>query len=59
MRKIHEKMMSSLREKYTSSELSFAYKKGGSIKNVELHKNNDAYIKYDISKFLTVLNLKY
>ena len=40
MRKIHEKMMSSLREKYTSSELSFAYKKGGSIKKcVELHKS--------------------
>ena len=59
MRKIHEKMMSSLREKYTSSELSFAYKKGGSIKKcVELHKNNDAYIKYDISKFFNSIKFE-
>ena len=59
MRKIHEKMASSLQGKYTSSELSFAYKKGGSIKKcVELHKNNDAYIKYDISKFFNSIQFE-
>lgn len=59
MRKIHEKMVLSLQEKYTSNELSFAYKKGGSIKKcVELHKNNNAYIKYDISKFFNNIDFK-
>ena len=59
MRKIHEKMASSLQGKYTSSELSFVYKKGGSIKKcVELHKNNDAYIKYDISKFFNSIQFE-
>lgn len=59
IRKIHEKMMSSLQKKYTSSKLSFAYKKGGSIKKcVELHKNNNAYIKYDISKFFNSIEFE-
>lgn len=59
IRKIHEKMMLCLQKKYISSELSFAYKKGSSIKKcVELHKNNDAYIKYDISKFFNSIEFE-
>ncbi len=39
--------------------MSFAYKKGGSIKRcVELHRNSDAYVKYDISKFFNSIDFK-
>ncbi len=52
IRKMHEKMDSHLREGYISSEMSFAYKKGGSIRKcVEFHRESNAFAKYDISKF--------
>lgn len=59
IRKIHEKMLFSLRERYNSNEMSFAYKKGVSVKKcVELHRNSDAYIKYDIRKFFNSIDFK-
>lgn len=52
IRRVHEKMALFLRKGYTSSERSFAYKKGSSIKKcVEFHKDSNAFAKYDISKF--------
>ena len=57
IRKIHEKMFFSLRGGYISSDRSFAYKKGGSIKKcVEFHRNSNAFIKYDISKFFNSID---
>lgn len=58
IRKIHEKMVCSLRGGYISSESSFAYKKGGSVKKcVEFHRDSNAFVKYDISKFFNSINI--
>ena len=47
IRKMHEKVDFHLRERYTSSEMSFAYKKGGSIRKcVEFHRESNAFVKY-------------
>lgn len=57
IRRIHEKMVFTLRKKYISSDNSFAYKKGGSIKKcVDKHRKNNGFIKYDISKFFNSIN---
>ncbi len=59
LRSIHKKMISSLNKSYNYCENSYAYKKGSSIKKcVEKHKDSNAFIKYDISKFFNSINRK-
>lgn len=58
LRKIHERINDALRKNYVSSEKSYAYKKGSSIKKcVELHQNNNGFIKYDISSFFNSIDM--
>ena len=53
LRKIHERINDALRKNYVSSEKSYAYKKGSSIKKcVELHQNNNGFIKYKRQKII-------
>lgn len=59
IRSIHEKIVLKLNDKYNYSDASFAYKKGGSIRDcVSLHKNSNAFIKYDIKKFFNSIDKK-
>lgn len=58
LRNIHEKMNDALRNSYVSSTMSFAYKKGSSIKKcVEIHRDNNGFIKYDISAFFNSIQM--
>jgi hypothetical protein len=58
IRKIHEKMEESLTKRYTADPVSYAYKKGSSIKScVEQHISGKSFLKYDISKFFNSISL--
>lgn len=59
IRRLHEKIGKALCNGYVSNDCSFAYKKGSSIlKCANLHKDNNAFAKYDISKFFHSINQK-
>lgn len=58
LRDIHEKIFKVLVDSYKQHALSFAYRKGYSIKKcVSMHVNNKDFIKFDISKFFESINL--
>lgn len=59
IRRLHEEIAEALQRNYDFSDCSFAYKKGSSILScANLHRDNNAFAKYDISKFFHSINQK-
>lgn len=59
IRNLHEKILDQLEKFHVFSDSSYAYRKGYSIiKCVEIHKNSNSFVKYDIKNFFNSINIE-